>query len=151
MKALMVRTDFSLGESALKAENAVKIAREAGYTAVISADSMNIASVIPLQRAAGDDMAVICGVKLNIVDDPTYEHRAKLAKESMRCMESLERGRNYSFTALIKNEKGYRDICELMTAFQHTRTVLLCTASLARTVGFYICQRQHHPAYFRHR
>ncbi len=47
MKALMVRTDFSLGESALKAENAVKIAREAGYTAVISADSMNIASVIP--------------------------------------------------------------------------------------------------------
>lgn len=115
MKALMVRTDFSLGESALKAENAVKIAREAGYTAVISADSMNIASVIPLQRAAGDDMAVICGVKLNIVDDPTYEHRAKLAKESMRCMESLERGRNYSFTALIKNEQGYRDICELMT------------------------------------
>lgn len=116
MKALMVRTDFSLGESALKAENAVKIAREAGYTAVISADSMNIVSVIPLQRAAGDDMAVICGVKLNIVDDPTYEHRAKLAKESMRCMESLERGRNYSFTALIKNEQGYRDICELMTA-----------------------------------
>ncbi|EGE0495583.1 DNA polymerase III subunit alpha [Escherichia coli] len=116
MKALMVRTDFSLGESALKAENAVKIAREAGYTAVISADSMNIASVIPLQRAAGDDMAVICGVKLNIVDDPTYEHRAKLDKESMRCMESLERGRNYSFTALIKNEQGYRDICELMTA-----------------------------------
>ncbi|EIH9371817.1 DNA polymerase III subunit alpha [Escherichia coli] len=115
MKALMVRTDFSLGESALKAENAVKIAREAGYTAVISADSMNIASVIPLQRAAGDDMAVICGVKLNIVDDPTYEHRDKLAKESMRCMESLERGRNYSFTALIKNEQGYRDICELMT------------------------------------
>ncbi|EJU0308000.1 DNA polymerase III subunit alpha [Escherichia coli] len=115
MKALMVRTDFSLGESALKAENAVKIAREAGYTAVISADSMNIASVIPLQRAAGDDMAVICGVKLNIVDDPTYEHRAKLAKESMRCMESSERGRNYSFTALIKNEQGYRDICELMT------------------------------------
>ncbi|HCJ8543764.1 TPA: DNA polymerase III subunit alpha [Escherichia coli] len=115
MKALMVRTDFSLGESALKAENAVKIAREAGYTAVISADSMNIASVIPLQRAAGDDMAVICGVKLNIVDDPTYEHRAKLAKESKGCMESLERGRNYSFTALIKNEQGYRDICELMT------------------------------------
>ena len=55
MKALMVRTDFSLGESALKAENAVKIARDAGYTAVISADSMNIASVIPLQRTDGDD------------------------------------------------------------------------------------------------
>ena len=30
-------------------------------------------------------------------------------------MESLERGRNYCFTALIKNEQGYRDICELMT------------------------------------
>ncbi|WP_016598989.1 PHP domain-containing protein, partial [Yersinia pestis] len=115
MKALMVRTDFSLGESALKAENAVKIARDAGYTAVISADSMNIASVIPLQRAAGDDMAVICGVKLNVVDDPTYEHRARLAKESERCMESLVRDRSYCFTALIKNEQGYRDVCELMT------------------------------------
>ncbi|EEY5930963.1 DNA polymerase III subunit alpha [Escherichia coli] len=115
MKALMVRTDFSLGESALKAENAVKIARDAGYTAVISADSMNIASVIPLQRAAGDDMAVICGVKLNVVDDPTYEHRARLAKESGRCMESLVRDRSYCFTALIKNEQGYRDVCELMT------------------------------------
>ncbi|EJB8667880.1 DNA polymerase III subunit alpha [Escherichia coli] len=115
MKALMVRTDFSLGESALKAENAVKIARDAGYTAVISADSMNIASVIPLQRAAGDDMSVICGVKLNVVDDPTYEHRARLAKESGRCMESLIRDRSYCFTALIKNEQGYRDVCELMT------------------------------------
>ncbi|HCS5798860.1 TPA: DNA polymerase III subunit alpha [Escherichia coli] len=115
MKALMVRTDFSLGESALKAENAVKIARDAGYTAVISADSMNIASVIPLQRAAGDDMAVICGVKLNVVDDPTYEHRARLAKESGGCMESLVRDRSYCFTALIKNEQGYRDVCELMT------------------------------------
>lgn len=115
MKALMVRTDFSLGESALKAENAVKIAIDAGYTAVISADSMNIASVIPLQRAAGDDMAVICGVKLNVVDDPTYEHRARLAKESGGCMESLVRDRSYCFTALIKNEQGYRDVCELMT------------------------------------
>ncbi|EEZ4317996.1 DNA polymerase III subunit alpha [Escherichia coli] len=115
MKTLMVRTDFSLGESALKAENAVKIARDAGYTAVISADSMNIASVIPLQRAAGDDMAVICGVKLNVVDDPTYEHRARLAKESGGCMESLVRDRSYCFTALIKNEQGYRDVCELMT------------------------------------
>ncbi len=27
----------------------------------------------------------------------------------------MERGRNYCFTALIKNEQGYRDICELMT------------------------------------
>ena len=76
----MVRTDFSLGESALKAENAVKIAREAGYTAVISADSMNIASVIPLQRAAGDDMAVICGVKLNMKNRLTWkEAMEKLA------------------------------------------------------------------------
>ncbi|MDH8447656.1 hypothetical protein QIG43_27790, partial [Klebsiella pneumoniae] len=71
--------------------------------------------VIPLQQAAGDEMAVICGVKLNVVDDPTYEYRAKLAKESNRCMESLERGRNYCFTEPIKNEQGYRDICELMT------------------------------------
>ncbi|WP_430623036.1 DNA polymerase III subunit alpha [Enterobacter kobei] len=115
MKALMVRTDFSLGESSLKAERAVEKAREMGYSSVISADSMNLASVIPLQMAAGDDVAVICGVKLNLVDDPTYEHRARLAKESKGCMESLTRARNYSFTALIKNEQGYVDLCELMT------------------------------------
>jgi DNA polymerase-3 subunit alpha len=90
MKALMVRTDFSLGESSLKAERAVESPRN-GLLAVISADSMNLASVIPLQMAAGDDVAVICGVKLNLVDDPTYEHRARLAKESKGCMESLTR------------------------------------------------------------
>jgi DNA polymerase-3 subunit alpha len=115
MKALMVRTDFSLGESALKAPRAVEIAREMGYTAVISADTMNLASIIPLQQAAGEDIQVICGVRLNLVDDPTYEHRAKLAKESNGCMESLVRERSYSFTALIKNEQGYIDLCELMT------------------------------------
>ncbi len=60
-------------------------------------------------------MAVICGVKLNVVDDPTYEHRARPAKESGGCMESLVRDRSYCFTALIKNEQGYRDVCELMT------------------------------------
>ena len=66
-------------------------------------------------------------------------------------MESLERGRNYSFTALIKNEKGYRDICELMTAANTREQLLLCTASLARTVGSTYAKGKHHPAYFRHR
>lgn len=115
MQALIVRTDFSLGESSIKAKKAVELAREQGYKAVISADTMNIASIIPLQQSAGDDMQIICGVRLNIVDDPSYDYRAKMAKESGAEEPSIKRGRGYSFIALIKNEQGYRDLCHLLT------------------------------------
>lgn len=40
MKALMVRTDFSLGESVLKANRVTAVAKELGYTAIISADRL---------------------------------------------------------------------------------------------------------------
>ncbi|HGV3482735.1 TPA: hypothetical protein ACNGY6_005718, partial [Klebsiella variicola subsp. variicola] len=81
MKALMVRTDFSLGESALKASRVAAAAKELGYTAIISADTMNLASIIPLQQSAGDDLAVICGVRLVISDNPFYEAAVRKAKE----------------------------------------------------------------------
>lgn len=112
MKALLVRTDFSLGESALKPVKAVEQARNKGYSAVISADTMNLASIIPLQQAAGDDMAIICGVRLIIVDDPLYDNLPKEEKESLP---PVKHGRSYSFIALVKNGDGYRDLCELMT------------------------------------
>lgn len=115
MKALMVRTDFSLGESALKAGRVVQVARELGYSAVISADTMNLASIIPLQQSAGDDIAVVCGVRLVISDDPFYEGVAKKAKESGSDVPANTNKRPYSFTALIKNNEGYKDLCELMT------------------------------------
>lgn len=114
MKSVMIRTDFSVGESALKATSAIELARERGYSAVISADTMSISSVIPLTLAAGD-MAVVCGTRLTIVDDPTYEHRARLAKESGVDLESITRKRSWSLIALICNDAGFRDLCELLT------------------------------------
>ena len=115
MKALMIRTDFSLGESALKADRAVKAAKELGYQAIISADTMNLASIIPLQQASAGELDVICGVRLIIDDNPFYEFIAKQAKENGEEVPELKRGRQYSFIALIKNDKGYQDLCELMT------------------------------------
>ncbi|HBT2866436.1 TPA: DNA polymerase III subunit alpha [Klebsiella pneumoniae] len=115
MKALMVRTDFSLGESALKASRVVAVAKELGYSAIISADTMNLASIIPLQQSAGDDMAVICGVRLVISDNPFYEAAVRKAKEEGTEIPVCKLGRPYSFTALIKNDEGYKDLCELMT------------------------------------
>lgn len=115
MKALMVRTDFSLGESALKVGCVVQVAKELGYSAVISADTMNLASIIPLQQSAGDDMAVVCGVRLIVSDNPFHEGLVKKAKESGEEVPVCKMGRQYSFTALIKNNEGYKDLCELMT------------------------------------
>ena len=115
MKALMVRTDFSLGESALKASRVAKAAKELGYSAIISADTMSLASIIPLQQSAGDDLAVICGVRLVISDNPLYEGMVRKAKEEGTEIPVCKPGRLYSFTALIKNDEGYKDLCELMT------------------------------------
>lgn len=115
MKAIMVRTDFSVGESALKAASAVQAAKSLGYTSVISADTMSISSIIPMQLAA-DGMDVVCGARLTIVDDPTYEHRLRVAKESNSELPApVERKRTWSLTALIKNDAGFQDLCELLT------------------------------------
>jgi DNA polymerase-3 subunit alpha len=84
MKALMVRTDFSLGESALKASRVAAAAKELGYTAIISADTMNLASIIPLQQSAGDDLAVICGVRLVISDNPFMKQRSEKPKRKVQ-------------------------------------------------------------------
>lgn len=114
MKAIMIRTDFSVGESALKATSAVEHAKRQGYSAIISADTMSISSVIPLTLAA-DGVDVVCGARLTIVDDPTYEHRLRLAKEAGADLESPVRKRTWSMVALIRNNDGFRDMCELLS------------------------------------
>lgn len=112
MKALMCRTEFSLGESVLKADKVAPRAAEMGYEAVIVADTMSISSIIPAQLGAADTgVEVICGVRLTIVEDPTLEYRTKEAGESAKNIKQTE----YSMTALIKNDQGFRDVCELVS------------------------------------
>lgn len=60
-------------------------------------------------------MAVVCGVRLIVSDNPFHEGLVKKAKESGEEVPVCKMGRQYSFTALIKNNEGYKDLCELMT------------------------------------
>lgn len=113
MQALMVKTDFSLGESTIKASNAVKFAKEKGYRAIISADTMNVSSIIPMQLEAAGEIDVILGVRLSIVDCPLLESENKKLKELNEPLLEFKRDVGYSFTALVKNDKGFSDICEL--------------------------------------
>lgn len=115
MRILPIRSDFSLGESALKVEDGVRLAKERGYGAVMTCDTMGIQSIIQAQETAVEvGIEVICGVRLNIVDDPTYEARKRELKKDETIDEPI-RDRSYSFIALIKNDNGFKDICQLLS------------------------------------
>ncbi|CDL81066.1 DNA polymerase III subunit alpha [Xenorhabdus szentirmaii] len=115
MQALLVRTDFSLGESTIKAANAVQIAKDKGYKAIISADTMNISAVIPMQTAASEDVSVILGTRLIIVDNPFIESENKERKEKGEELLPIDRDFGYSFIAMAKNEQGFSDLCSLLS------------------------------------
>lgn len=114
MRILPIRSDFSLGESALKVEDGIRLAKECGYDAVLTCDTMGIQSIIQAQETAEEvGIEVICGVRLNIVDDPTYEFRKKSAEAGE--IEELKRDRSFSLIALVKNDAGFKDICQLLS------------------------------------
>lgn len=91
----------------------MKFAKEKGYRAIISADTMNVSSIIPMQLEATGEIDVILGVRLSIVDCPLLESENKKLKELNEPLLEFKRDVGYSFTALVKNDKGFSDICEL--------------------------------------
>lgn len=115
MQALLTRTDFSLGESTLKAVNAVRVAKEKGYKAVITSDTMNISAVIPMQLEASEDISIILGSRLFIVDSPTLENDNKARKEAKETLLPTNRDYGFSFIAMAKNEQGFSDMCSLIS------------------------------------
>jgi DNA polymerase-3 subunit alpha len=115
MKTLLIRTDFSLGESSLKANRAPIVAAEKGYTSIIVADTNNIAAIIPAQQNAPEGFDVIAGVRVLLVDDVEYEHRLREEGIAKKDAPAPVRKRMYSFTILVKNDAGYGDVCELLT------------------------------------
>ncbi|KLU17191.1 MULTISPECIES: DNA polymerase III subunit alpha [Xenorhabdus] len=115
MQALLARTDFSLGESTIKASKAVEIAKLKGYKAIISSDTMNISAVIPMQLAASDELSVVLGSRLCIVDNPLLESENKARKEVGEELLPVVRDFSYSFIAMVKNEAGFSDLCSLIS------------------------------------
>lgn len=115
MQALLARTDFSLGESTIKAANAVRIAKERGYKAIISSDTMNISAVIPMQLEASEGFSVILGARLFVVDNPFLESENKKRKEDGQDLLPVNRDHGYSFIAMVKNEQGFSDLCSLIS------------------------------------
>ena len=113
------RTEFSVGSGFLSPKEAVTCAADQGYNSILLADDMSISALIPATVAAkklDSDFRVLCGVKLNIVDHPTYEHEKRTAKEKKEAPPAdVKRGRSYSIVAIAKNDQGFTDLCQLLS------------------------------------
>jgi DNA polymerase III alpha subunit len=103
---LGLKTDFSLGESAIASEDVAAIAKRMGQTHVAVADTMTISGLIDIgKNAAKLGIEAHVGVRLRIVDDIT------LRKDEGKAQ---NRGAFY-LKAFPKDEEGMRQIYALLS------------------------------------
>lgn len=100
---LGLRTDFSLGESAIASESVVEIAKKLGQTHVAVADTMNVSALIDVAKKAGKEgIELHMGTRVRIVDDPTLREKSS--------------NKGAWFLKLYpKNEDGMRQLYKLIT------------------------------------
>ncbi len=101
-----VRTDFSLGESAIASEDVAAIAKRLGQTHVAVADTMTVSGLIDISKAcAKEGIELHMGVRLRIVDDcvPRGQEGKDINKNA------------YYIKAWPKNEEGMRRIYALLS------------------------------------
>lgn len=80
--ALNVRSDFSLGESMLQVKNAAKKLKEQGYESAALVDTMTLSSMVDFSGACKkEEIRPIVGVRIRVVEDPTYRKPAKASGE----------------------------------------------------------------------
>lgn len=73
---LFGQSDFSIGESLIKAKKLPEIATEHGYPAVALCDTMTVSGLIQFTQACKKaEVKPIIGVRLRIVDDPTLREK----------------------------------------------------------------------------
>ena len=96
-----VKTDFSLGESALPSEAVADIAKRLGMQHVCVADTMNLNSMIDVGKKCQKlDIQAHVGVNLRIVDDLT-----------LRGAEGKAQNKNaYYLKAWAKNDAGVKEL-----------------------------------------
>lgn len=101
---LVVRTDFSIGESILSVENAVEQAAEAGLTHLAIADTMTVSGIVKFSKLCRDKgIHPVIGCRLRVVEDASYRHgKAKAPKEVYPMV-------------WPRNDDGFRDLLEMLT------------------------------------
>lgn len=105
---LAARTDFSLGESILTAENLVERAVAAGETAVAITDTMSITGMIDFTvRAKKANLKPIIGTRLRLTDKPLWRPEKGEKKKDMP--------REYFLTVYALTEAGMKAIFRLLT------------------------------------
>lgn len=106
---LGIRTDFSLGESAIASEKVVEIATRLGQKHVAVADTMRVDALIDVSKAAAKaGVEAHIGVRLRIVDEKDQDGamlRDKKAKNKAA----------YYIKAFPKDEDGMRQLFKLVS------------------------------------
>lgn len=102
-----IRSDYSLGESALRVEQIVKLAKKGEYEEFIVADTMTVSSIIELSKEAQKEgIKVIVGCRLRVVDRPTDKTKPK---------EQEVKNHIVYPKVYVKNEQGLQDLFALLS------------------------------------
>ncbi|WP_326894467.1 PHP domain-containing protein (plasmid) [Rhizobium beringeri] len=105
---LAARTDFSVGESILTTKLLIKNAVDVGAKAVAMTDTMSITGMIDFtNKAKAEKLKPIIGVRLRLVDNPTWRPGKDEKKKDMP--------RAYFLTAYARTEAGMKSIFRLLT------------------------------------
>ena len=100
---LAVRSDFSLGESMMNVESIIDMAKEKNIATVALADTMSISSLVDIsKKAQKENIDVIVGVRLTVVEDPFLKD--KKARQKI-----------YSPKLFAKDQEGMKIIFKLLT------------------------------------
>ncbi|QNH71624.1 DNA polymerase III alpha subunit [Rhizobium phage V1VFA-S] len=105
---LAARTDFSVGESILTTKLLIKNAVDVGAKAVAMTDTMSITGMIDFtNKAKAEKLKPIIGVRLRLVDNPTWRPGKDEKKKDMP--------RAYFLTLYALKEAGMKAIFRLLT------------------------------------
>lgn len=105
---LAARTDLSIGESIISAENLVDLAVQAGEKSVALTDTMSVTSMIDFTKRAKDaGLKPIIGTRLRLTDDPRWRPAKGEKKKNMPPA--------YFITAYALTEAGMKAIFRLLT------------------------------------
>ena len=95
---LHVHTEYSVLDGASKIKTLVKRAKEIGQTALAITDHRNMFGCIPFYKACVDEgIKPIIGMEANI------------------CQSVADKDKGFHLILLVKNEAGYKNLCELAT------------------------------------
>lgn len=105
-----VRSDFSIGESMLQIKPAIKRLKELGYESACLVDTMTVSSLVDFSNEAKKaGLRPIVGVRIRVVEDPTYRKPAKSSGEVEKPNPM------YFLKAYPLNDNGMKSLMKLLS------------------------------------